>query len=133
MENLTAKHAMSASDLNRYLTEQGYVYGQYVVLYRGDYRSYEYSDDAAAKPRRRRPASRFPPIWTQCRIYRVPHLEIQRGLQLLSGLDFPGGLFRGEQAALKNLRVGQVSQVLTEEDRYAVVLKLDPSGQHLCQ
>ena len=49
LDNLTARHTLSAAELDRYLTEQGYVYGQYAALYRGEFRSYEYADDAAAR------------------------------------------------------------------------------------
>lgn len=127
VENLTAKHAMSASDLNRYLTEQGYVYGQYVVLYRGDYRSYEYSDDAAAKAAAEKARQQISAHLDDAEYIEYLIWKYSEDYSSSPDLIPLEGFSEANQAALKNLRVGQVSQVLTEEDRYAVVLKLDPS------
>ena len=127
LENLTAKHTMSASDLNRYLTEQGYVYGLYVVLYRGDYRSYEYSDDAAAKAAAEKARQQISAHLDDTEYIEYLIWKYSEDYSSSPDLIPLEGFSEANQAALKNLRVGQVSQVLTEEDRYAVVLKLDPS------
>lgn len=46
-ENMMVQYPITDSELTELLESEGYLYGQYVIIYRGDYSSYE--SDAAAK------------------------------------------------------------------------------------
>lgn len=124
-ENLTQKFAMSPAELNRYLADNDYVYGQYLVIYRGE--EGFHTSDAQAKE-----------IAETARQHMAGHLDDAEYIEYLIGKysdDYesaPGLISIGEysgvtRSALNALGTDRVSQVLTEDDRYLVVLKRDPS------
>lgn len=126
-ENLAAKHTLSAAQLGAYLAENGYVYGQYVVIYQGEERSWQYASDAEAREaantvRRQMAAHLREPDYIEYLIWKYSDsYTTSPGLFSISELSAAG------QTALKNLGINQVSGVLEEDGAYLVVLKLDPT------
>lgn len=125
-ENMVTQYQLTSPELSELLAEEGYLYGQYVAVYRGERGSHE-SDQAAKaaaeEVRQKLIAHLNDPeyveflIWKYSEDYNIaPDLL---PVNVLSDASFQ---------TLKNLGVNQVSPVLTEEDFYMVVIKLDPAS-----
>ena len=125
LENITDSFSLTPKQLDRYLTESGYVYGQYVAIYRGAEGTHV-SDQEARKD-----------ADTVC-AQMSAHLDDAEYLEYLiwkysddytsaPSLIPVSELSLSTRQALEQLSSGQVSPVLVEDDRYLVVLKLDPS------
>lgn len=127
-ENLTAKHVLTPAQLSRYLAENGYVYGQCLTIYKGDERGYDYASDqeakeAAGKVRQQIAAHLDDTEYVEYLLWRYSEdYAISPTLISISELS------AANQSTLKALSTGQISPVLTEDDRYLAVLKLDPSS-----
>lgn len=124
-ENMMVQYPITDSELTELLESEGYLYGQYVIIYRGDYSSYE--SDAAAKA-----------TAEEVRQKLLPHLDDPEYVEFLVwkySEDFASSpdlipldlLSEENQQTLKKMSPGRVSPVLTEEGAYLVVVKLDPS------
>lgn len=124
-ENLAAAEAVTPAKLNSYLADNGYVYGQYVILYRaeGGWHQTDAEAKTEAEAARKTMSGHLSDpdyleyvIWTYSDDYVT-----------MAGLFDTSGMTAANQAALKNLRAGSLSSVLTEEDYYLVFLKGDPA------
>lgn len=124
-ENMMVQYPITDSELTELLESEGYLYGQYVIIYRGDYSSYE--SDAAAKA-----------AAEEVRQKLLSHLDDPEYVEFLVwkySEDFASSpdlipldlLSEENQQTLKKMSPGRVSPVLTEEGAYLVVVKLDPS------
>lgn len=124
-ENLTDSFSLTPEQLNGYLKDAGCVYGQYAVIYRGDegwYDSDAEAREAADTVRSQMAAHRGDTEYLEYLIWKYSDdYNTQPGLISIENLTLEN------RQALERLSNGQVSAVLTEEDRYLVVLKLDPS------
>lgn len=124
-ENIMDSISLTPSQLNDYLKQSGYIYGRPVVIYRGAEGLYESDDEA------RRAAQT---VQTQMAAHRSDTDYLEFLIWKYSDDDgadpqlFPlTGLSYENRQLLERLEMGQVSPVLAEEDRYLVILKLDPS------
>lgn len=128
MGNLSAKQDLTSSQLKKALEEQGYIYGLSAELYRGFQNgSYTYATDTDAKKaaedlRRQMDAHLDDSEYLEYLIWKQS--ETYGGTPDLISLT---GLSSANQTTLKNLGYNKVSPVLTEPDRYLVVVRLDPS------
>lgn len=125
-ENLTDSVSLSAAEVNQYLKDAGYLYGQYVVLLRGE--ESHYDTDASALEAAQ-----------TVRAELIAHKDDSEYLQYLfwkysDEYTADPGILPLEELSMENrqtleqLPIGQVSGVLKEDTRYLVVLKLDPSA-----
>lgn len=128
-ENLTAKQVPNASQLKKLLEEQGYIYGLEAVFYRGmENGSYTYLTDAKAKEgaenfRKQMNAHLDDSEYQEYLVWKYSDSYGGTTPVLISLSDFSSS----NQNTLKSLGSNKVSSILTEKDRYVVVLKLDPS------
>ena len=124
-ENLTASFSLTPGQLEDYLEESGYIYGQYVVIYRGEegwYGSDSEAKAAAETVRQQMNAHRGDAEYLEYLIWKYSDdYTTEADLVPLGELSLQN------RQALARLGSGQVSQVLVEDDRYLVVMKLDPS------
>lgn len=124
--NLAAKYVLSPAQLTAFLAENGYLYGQCLTVFRGDEGIHAADQEAraAAEHARRQMADHLDdPEYLEYLLWKY-----SEDYDTLPGLIPISELSAANQSALKALSVGQVSAVLTEDDRYLVVLKQDPSG-----
>ena len=124
-ENLAAHSQPTAAELTELLAGEGYLYGQYAVLYRGGdgfYESDEAAFAAAEEVRQKLSVHLSDPEYLEFLIWKYSE-DPDIAPDLLS-LD---GLSDRSVRTLKALPAGRVSPVLEEEDRYLVVVKLDPT------
>ena len=117
----------TSGELSRYLDQQNMLYGMYAVFYRDD--EYGYYTDEESREQADTLRSQI-----------SSHLQDEEYISYLIwkySQDYSGqdpDLISLDQfsdsniAALKSLGVGRVSSVLTEEDRYVVVYRMDPSN-----
>lgn len=116
----------TSGELNRYLTQQNFIYGMYAVFYRDDeYGLYteKESREMASTLRTQINDHLDDQEYISYLIWKYSQTYSGQSPDLIS-LD----QFSDENiAALKSLGIGKVSAVLTEEDRYIVVFRMDPS------
>lgn len=116
----------TSGELNRYLTQQNFIYGMYAVFYRDDeYGLYteKESREMASTLRTQINDHLDDQEYIRYLIWKYSQTYSGQSPDLIS-LD----QFSDENiAALKSLGIGKVSAVLTEEDRYIVVFRMDPS------
>lgn len=116
----------TSGELNRYLTQQNFIYGMYAVFYRDDeYGLYteKESREMASTLRSQINDHLDDQEYISYLIWKYSQTYSGQSPDLIS-LD----QFSDENiAALKSLGIGKVSAVLTEEDRYIVVFRMDPS------
>lgn len=117
----------TSGEFNRYLTQQNFIYGMYAVFYRDDeYGLYteKESREMASTLRTQINDHLDDQEYISYLIWKYSQTYSGQSPDLIS-LD----QFSDENiAALKSLGIGKVSAVLTEEDRYIVVFRMDPSG-----
>lgn len=116
----------TSGEFNRYLTQQNFIYGMYAVFYRDDeYGLYteKESQEMASTLRTQINDHLDDQEYISYLIWKYSQTYSGQSPDLIS-LD----QFSDENiAALKSLGIGKVSAVLTEEDRYIVVFRMDPS------
>ena len=125
MENLAAEYSLTSRELTDLLADEGYIYGQYVAIYRGD-RSIYGSDEealAAAESVRQKLVSHMnDPEYREFLIWKY-----SEDSNIIPDLLPASALSDDSFKALKELGVNRVSPVLTEDQCYMVVVKLDPT------
>lgn len=125
MENLSQSSQLSASELTDLLEEEGYLYGQYVIIYRGmngTYDSDEAAKDAVEEVRQKLVSHLRDPEYVEFLIWKYSE-DFSTSANLMP-MDT---LSQANQETLKKLSPGQVSPVLTEDEFYMVVIKVDPT------
>ena len=124
-ENLTNSFSLTAKEINAYLEQDGCIYGRCAVLYRdgvGLYDSDAAAKEAAETVRSQMTAHRDDSEYLEYLLWKYSEEDSTEPTILsLEQLSLES------RQTLQRLGMGQVSPVLTEEDRYVVVLKLDPS------
>ena len=124
-ENLSAQSHLSSSELSSLLADEGYLYGQYVTIYRGE-EGYHASDAeakaAAEEVRQKLSAHLDDPEYLEFLIWKYSE-DYATAPELLPISALSNSNFQ----TLKALPVGRVSPVLEEENCYMVVIKLDPA------
>lgn len=125
-ENIVERYQLTSPELTELLAEEGYIYGQYVAIYRGERGGYE-SDEAAKAAaeavRQKLIAHLDDPEYVEFLIWKYSG-DYNIAPDLLPANVLSDASFQ----TLKNLGVNQVSPVLAEEDFYMVVIKLDPAS-----
>lgn len=124
-ENLSVQSHLSSSELSSLLADEGYLYGQYVTIYRGE-EGYHASDAeakaAAEEVRQKLSAHLDDPEYLEFLIWKYSE-DYATAPELLPISALSNSNFQ----TLKALPVGRVSPVLEEENCYMVVIKLDPA------
>lgn len=124
-ENLSAQSHLASSELSSLLADEGYLYGQYVTIYRGE-EGYHASDAeakaAAEEVRQKLSAHLDDPEYLEFLIWKYSE-DYATAPELLPISALSNSNFQ----TLKALPVGRVSPVLEEENCYMVVIKLDPA------
>lgn len=123
--NLTNSFSLTAKEINAYLAQDGCIYGRCAVLYRdgtGLYDSDAAAKEAAETVRGQMTAHRDDAEYLEYLLWKYSEEDgTEPSILSLEQLSLEN------RQTLERLGLGQVSPVLTEEDRYVVVLKLDPS------
>ena len=115
----------TSGELNRYLDQQNMLYGMYAVFYRDDgYYTDEESREQADTLRSQISSHLQDEEYISYLIWKYSQDYSGQDPDLISLDQFSDSNI----AALKSLGVGRVSSVLTEEDRYVVVYRMDPSN-----
>lgn len=125
LDNITDAFSLTSDQLDEYLEESGYVYGQYVSIYRGEegfFETDQQAREAAETARGQMNAHRDDAEYLEYLIWK--YSDDHATAPDLIAVD---QLSLSSRQTLSRLAAGQVSPVLEEEDRYLVVLKLDPS------
>ena len=124
-ENLSVQSHLASSELSSLLADEGYLYGQYVTIYRGE-EGYHASDAeakaAAEEVRQKLSAHLDDPEYLEFLIWKYSE-DYATAPELLPISALSNSNFQ----TLKALPVGRVSPVLEEENCYMVVIKLDPA------
>ncbi|QUO36699.1 S-layer homology domain-containing protein [Dysosmobacter sp. Marseille-Q4140] len=124
-ENLSVQSHLSSSELSSLLADEGYLYGQYVTIYRGE-EGYHASDAeakaAAEEVRQKLSAHLDDPEYLEFLIWKYSE-DYATAPELLPISALSNSNFQ----TLKALPVGRVSPVLEEENCYMVVIRLDPA------
>lgn len=124
-ENLSAQSHLSSSELSSLLADEGYLYGQYVTIYRGEegcHASDAEAKAAAEEVRQKLSAHLDDPEYLEFLIWKYSE-DYATAPELLPISALSNSNFQ----TLKALPVGRVSPVLEEENCYMVVIKLDPA------
>lgn len=123
-ENMARRYQLTARELADLLADQGYLYGQYAVIYRnsGAYDSDETAEAAAREVRQKLTDHFNDPEYLEFLIWK--YSEDYNTAPDLLPIDV---LSQDSFETLTALPVGQVSPVLEEDGFYMVVVKLDPT------
>ena len=114
----------TSGELSRYLDQQNMLYGMYAVFYRDDgYYTDEESREQADTLRSQILSHLQDEEYISYLIWKYSQDYSGQDPDLISLDQFSDSNI----AALKSLGIGRVSSVLTEEDRYVVVYRMDPS------
>ena len=124
MENLAEQSRLSSAEVTELLSDQGYVYAQYVSILRGPYSAYDSDEDARAAAetvRQKLIAHLSDPEYVEFLIWKYSDsYDTTPDLLELSILS------EENKKTVEDLGNNRVSPVLTEEEVYLVVVKLDP-------
>lgn len=125
MENLMASFAVSPAELEQQLAEEGFIYGQYVTIARGADSAYASDAEARAAAdtvRSQMAAHKDDSDYLEYLIWKYSDdYATEPDLIAIEQLS------EENREKLVNLGAGEISPVLTEEDRYLVVFKQDPA------
>ncbi len=124
-DNLCASLSLTPGELDSYLREMGYVYGNMALFFYGEYGSYSTAGEAksaADETRAKLAANLNDPEYLDFLFYK--HGDLHLSAPTLFSPDY---LTENIAAALMDLRPGQLSQVLAGEDYYFICYKADPT------
>ena len=128
VDNLAARQIPNASQLKKFLEEQGYICGLEAVFYRGmENGSYTYLTDAKAKEAAENFRKQMNTHLDDSEYQEYLVWKYSDSYDSTPTLISLSDLSAANQSTLKSLGSNKVSPILTEQDRYVVVLKLDPS------
>ena len=121
-ENMAEQYPLTAGEMAELLDQEGYVYAQYVAILRENYDSAQAALAQAQEVREKLIAHLRDPEYVEFLIWK--YSDSYDMTPALLSLDI---LSEENQETVQKLGTGQVSPVLTEDDVYLVVVKLDPS------